>query len=315
MIIFLYGPDTYRSQRKLNEIVEHYQKIHKSGLNLKFFDEKTGDFKEFQNEIKSVSMFAEKKLIVLEGVFANQDFKENFLKNYKELVDSKDIILFYEKKEISPAEPLLKFLKKYAKCQEFELLDVQRLKNWAKKEVENYGAKIDECALQLLVDFIGNNLWQMENEIKKLVSYKNKKTIEEKDVRLLVKPKIETDIFGTIDALASKNKKRALKFIRAHLERGDSPYYLFSMINFQFRNLLIMKPYELKRESYGYTIQTSAKQLGVHPYVAKKAMEQARKFSFDELKKIYRKIFQIDLAIKTGKIEPETALDLFVAEI
>jgi DNA polymerase III delta subunit len=34
-----------------------------------------------------------------------------------------------------------------------------------------------------------------------------------------------------------------------------------------------------------------------------------------ELKKIYRKIFQIDSDIKTGKIEPETALDLLLAEI
>ena len=34
-----------------------------------------------------------------------------------------------------------------------------------------------------------------------------------------------------------------------------------------------------------------------------------------ELKKIYQKIFQIDLDIKTGKIEAETALDLLLAEI
>ena len=26
MILFLYGPDTYRSRQKLNEIIEHYKK-------------------------------------------------------------------------------------------------------------------------------------------------------------------------------------------------------------------------------------------------------------------------------------------------
>ena len=34
-----------------------------------------------------------------------------------------------------------------------------------------------------------------------------------------------------------------------------------------------------------------------------------------QLKKIYQKIFQVDFDIKTGKIEPETALDLLLAEI
>lgn len=335
MIIFLYGPDTYRSRQKLNEIVEHYRKIHKSGLNLKFFKEEGADFAEFQGEIKSISMFAEKKLIVLEGIFTNQDFKENFLKNQKEFIDSKDVILFYEKKEILKTNPLFKFLKKYAKCQEFELLDEPRLKNWIKKEVEDEGAKIDEYALQLLINFVGNNLWQISNEIKKLVSYraprqrgeggkengalfdhKNKKTIEEKDVKLLVKPKIETDIFETIDALSQRNRKKALHLLQKHLEKGDSPYYLFSMINFQFRNLLIMKPHELKGGLYGYNaLQVLAKKLGIHPYVARKAIQEAKKFSFDELKKIYRKIFQIDLDIKTGKVEPETGLDLLIAGI
>ena len=55
--------------------------------------------------------------------------------------------------------------------------------------------------------------------------------------------------------------------------------------------------------------------MSAHPYVIKKTIQQARSFSLSELKKIYQKIFQVDLGIKTGKIEPETALDLFVAEI
>jgi len=38
-------------------------------------------------------------------------------------------------------------------------------------------------------------------------------------------------------------------------------------------------------------------------------------FSIEQLKKIYQKIFQADSDIKTGKIEPELALDLIVASI
>ena len=61
-------------------------------------------------------------------------------------------------------------------------------------------------------------------------------------------------------------------------------------------------------------VKTSQKP-DLHPYIIKKASWQARKFSFEDLKKIYQKIFQADLGIKTGKIEPETALDMLIAEI
>ena len=319
MLIFLYGQDTYRSRQKLNEIINHYKKIHKSGLNLKYFDGKNLSFQDFKDEIRSVSMFAEKKLAVLKNTFLNKNFKENFLRDSKEFAESKDIVLFYEEEEFS-GDKLFKFLKKYAKSQEFKPLQSQKLKNWVKKGFDDYGIEIREEALEKLINFVGSDLWQMANEIGKLVSYKSGKRVDEaiassppfanarvielRDIELLVKPKIETDIFKTIDAIASKNKKQAIELIHKHLERGDTPLYLLSMINFQFRNLLIVKS-----SRFGY------EKLKMHPYVIQKSTQQARKFNFEELKKIYQKIFQVDLSIKTGKVEPETALDLFIAEI
>lgn len=59
----------------------------------------------------------------------------------------------------------------------------------------------------------------MSNEIKKLVSYKNNKIIKLEDIGLLVRSKIETDIFKTIDAIAEKNKKQALNLLHKHLEK------------------------------------------------------------------------------------------------
>jgi len=151
----------------------------------------------------------------------------------------------------------------------------------------------------------------MNNEILKLVNYKNRKTINKEDIEFLIKSKIETDIFKTIDALAEKNKKQALNLLHKHLEKGDSPLYLISMINYQFRNLLIIKDLIEKAKPYNVISKTS----GLHPFVVKKSYSQSQKFSFQELKKIYQKIFQIDFQIKTGRIQPEAGLDLLIAEV
>jgi len=343
MIIFIYGEDSYRSRQKLNEIIERYKKIRKSGLNLKYFLEPEMDFQTFLDEMKQTSMFQEKKLAVLVDIFSNQEFKKGFLENGRGFLKSENIFLFYEINQIPEKDPLFLFLKKSAKVQEFKLLAGQKLKNWVKKEFLNYEIEIKEVALEKLINFVGNDLWQMSNEIKKLVCYRaprqrgevkedkssfspfvatrvggeenevlfdHKKgiRIELEDVELLVKPKIETDIFQTIDAIAARNKKRALKFIKAHLENGDSPFYLFSMINFQFRNLLIIKDL-MERNLSPYSLSH------LHPYVIKKSIPLLEKFRFSELKKIYQKIFQLDLDVKTGKIEPEMALDLLITEL
>ncbi len=311
MIIFLYGSDIYRSRQKLKEIVAHYKKIHKKGLSFKILDSKEKSFQDFDLELRSVSMFQEKKLLILKNAFFNPDFKTKFLKRKKDYQKSQDILLFYEENIPTERDPLFKFLKQFGKTQKFELLKGQKLKNWVKKEFGKYKTEIEQKALEKLIDYIGSDLWRMSQEIKKLVSFRNKKEIKIPDIELLVRSKIETNIFKTIDAIAQKNKKLALKLLHEHLEKGDSPLYLLSMINFQFRNLLIVKELIERHEPYNTILRKS----GLHPFVVKKSYFQSQKFNLQELKKIFQKIFQVDLNIKTGRIDPQIALDLLIAEI
>ena len=71
MIIFLYGQDTYRSRQKLNEIIEQYKKVHKSGLNLRYLDCGKLSFQDFNDETRQTSMFKEKKMVILTNSFSN----------------------------------------------------------------------------------------------------------------------------------------------------------------------------------------------------------------------------------------------------
>lgn len=311
MILFLYGPDTYRSRQKLNEIIKHYEKIHKNGLNLRYFDGENLDFKDFKNEFQQTSIFKEKKLAVLTNVFSNSEFKENFLKENENFLDSQIILLFYEEKKILKNDSFFKFLNKNAKCQEFELLNDEKLKNWIKKEFTEYQITIDLLALEKLIDFVGSDLWQMNNEIKKLAAFKNDSLyLTKKDIELLVKPTIiETNIFELIETIALKRKKRAFVLLQRHFEKGESPVYLLTMINYQFRNLLIIK------SSESYSGFSNNVQFKMHPFVFRKTKEQTKNFTLEELKMIYQKIFETDLAIKTGKIGPEAGIEMLIAEI
>ncbi len=311
MIIFLYGPDSYRSKQKLEEIIIHYKNSNKSGLNLIYIDANTTDFSDFYNNFKISPMFVEKKLVILKNLFLNKSFQENFTEEIEKLQSLKDVIIVYENQEVDQRLKLFKTLIKECKSQNFNLLDFKSLKQWALKETENYKVKLNLDALNLFLTYIGNDLWRASNEIKKLANFKQGLIIKKDDIELLVKPNIETDIFKTIDALATKNKKQAIEFLQKHLDNGDNSMYLLSMLTYQFRNLLLIK--ELAEKGFMYA--SIVKKSGLHPFVVKKNYFVCQQFSFEELKKIYSAIFQIDLDIKTGKIEPETALAVLVSSI
>ena len=152
MIYFIYGEDSYRAKRKLEEIILGYKKVHKSGLNLIYIDTDETNFKDFYSNLKITSMFAEKKLIVLKNVFSDAKFQEDFLENVKSLEDAKDIIVIYEDTAPDQRTKLFKVLQKHAKCQEFNYLQPAALKKWVNQEFEKNKVKINPDALDLIAN-------------------------------------------------------------------------------------------------------------------------------------------------------------------
>lgn len=315
MFIFLYGPDTYRLTEKSKEIISQYQKFYPGSLNLKYFDTEENSYEEFEKEISQLSFFKERKLIVLKNLFSNPEFKKKFLKKVEEFSKTSEIILILEKKEISEKKKEVQLLKKYNhQFQKFDFLNEKELEKWIKERFLKFGVNIELKALKKLLELENQDLWRLNNEIEKLVNYKNGQQITETDIDLLGEQKIETDIFKTIESLARKEKNLAFYLIQKHLQKGDDPLYLFSMINFQFRNLLILKSFQSEK-GYNISLLIISKFLNLHPYVIKKTLPLIKSFNLEELKRIYQKLFEIDIEIKTGKISSTDALKIFISEI
>ncbi|MDD4358593.1 MAG: DNA polymerase III subunit delta [Candidatus Pacebacteria bacterium] len=303
MVILIYGKDTYRSKERLNELKEEYKLKNESGINERFLDGKNLTFEDLKNEVLGLSFFNEKKLIIIENAFSNKSLKEDIKEKGKGFLDSENIILFYEKDKLLKSDILYSFIRKKALIEEFDFLGEADLKKWIKEEVLKLNGKIADKAVHLLFEYIGNDLWRQKNEIHKLVSYKNKEEINEDDVNLLVNVQAETNIFNTVDAIAEKNKERAIKLIKNHLDKGESVFGILAMIANQFKNMMIVKT------------AGNYKETSLHPFVARKSFYQSEKFSLDDLKRIYGKILQIDSGIKTGKVDEGIAIETLILEI
>ena len=329
MIIFLYGSDGYRLKQNTDKVIERYRKKHQSGVNLIFFNVDasgstgltTSNFSIIESAIKSYSFFDEKKLVVIKNIFQNKIYLDklmNLIKEFGILKSSDTTLLLTE--NISEKDLALKnkdafnlFSTSKSLVVNFEPLLGTRLQNWIKKEFELRDCSIETSVIRKLIDYTSNDSWALANEISKLANYKHEarstkhEAINEKDINLLISPKISSNIFEFIDALAQKNKERSFELLYKELKSGRDTNYILTMIIYQFRNLLSVKDLSLRNMN----INTIAKKAGLHPYVARKTYNCAQKFTEEDLKKIYCKLLELDIRSKTGLTEPSLALNSF----
>ena len=260
----------------------------------------------------------------------NENGKERMILKYLEDPQGK-IKIFFIENNIDKRKKIYKEIIKLEKSNEAEIKEFLipvnfQFDNWIKETVEKSDGKIDKEAVSALAIslvrglqqkdknkkiILSYNLWEAKSEIEKLISYCSDREITKNDVELLVKSKVDMNIFNLIDSISSKNKRKAVNLLNEQIDEGTNEIYMLTMFVYQFRNLLKVK----SLLNSGMSSSEIASETRMHPFVVQKSIEQCGKFEMDDLKKIYKKLFDADLAIKTGKINPRLVLDLLVVSI
>lgn len=314
MILLLYGEDTFRSRQKLNQIKDKFKKSDPSGMNLTVLDGKKASFEGIKKDVSTAPFIGKNRLVIVENILsANRG--ENLQKALLSFIEDKKIpdstvLIFFEGGEPDKRKKLFKELNKPKKSEKFDLLEGSQLNSWIEKRVKELSGKIDRDAVIKLSAFVGSDLWQMDNEISKLLAYGDGKIISD-NVEKLVRARLDTNIFNFTDAIGKKDKKTALKLLHDQLDSGAHQLYLLKMMTFQFRNLLIVKDLSAQNSNQ-YAI---AKEGEMHPFVVQKTLPQVRQFEMEKLKQIYQELLNLEIAFKTSKADPVVLLDKFVVEV
>jgi len=194
----------------------------------------------------------------------------------------------------------------------FPFLRNEKLRQWIDKRIKQEGGTISPQALDLLSRLVGSNLWIMAGEISKLVSFALGRRIEEDDVRTVVGYSKQANVFNMVDAVLESRASQAQQAIQQLLQMGMAPPYLLFMLARQAR-LLVQAKELIKKGKSEFEIQNK---LGLTSEFAwRKTAEQASRYSFERLKELYHRLLAADLSIKTGKYEPELALNILAAEL
>lgn len=324
MIFFLHGQEDFLIKREIKKIREKFLQQNPSA-SVEVFD--FGESSEVAKLHAMISngggLFSEKKMVVISEVFnQNEKIQERVLEIFEQLTgNNKNISIVISEGQIKQKKgKLFRFFSKNGKDIEYKKLDAKKIVYWIGEEVGKRSqgkVAINLSAQNRLVQISRNDLWKISNEIDKLITHKlsgagGGTTITSEDVDLLCQGEIESKVFDLVDALGSRNKPRAMELLKNIIAQGENEFYVFSMFLYQLRNLAVVIGL---KEKFGVNPQLISQKAEIHPYVAKKTLDQSRNFSKKHIKRLFDLAAQLDCEVKGGiRDNMQDALVYFVAK-
>ena len=315
-----YGPDEFTQKEMLADL-----KAKMGGdpslveLNTTYFDGRHVSLGELRHACSVFPFLSDKRLVIVEGLLNRLEGKdrgadrEALLAFLPELPPTTRLV-FLEESDLGGHNPFLSLAQSspagYARL--FEAPKGHALEGWIQQRVAFHGGLIDPQAAALLAANVGEDLRLLEMEILKLVAYSGlERPIVAADVELLTPYAGEVVIFELVDAIGRKQRQVASTLLRRKLDEGDEPLYLLAMIIRQFRLLIQVR----EQQEQGVSTEEIGRLIRLHPYVTGKITQQANTYTLARLEAVYRQLVDTDVAIKTGQMEPEAALELLVVEL
>ncbi len=327
MLHVLIGEDDFSIRQSLDEIKKGVGDQTVLAANTTVLDGRQVTLERLRSACATVPFLAEKRLVIVEGLLerfepggrvgrkkANRTDQTDECKAIAESVgripDFTELVLVDA--GISSRNPLLLELSAVVTVRSFPLLKEAQLRQWIERRVARAGGSISPPAVNLLVRFVGNNLWIMANEIDKLALFVGGRSIEEEDVRAVVSYTQEANVFALVDAILEFRVGVAQELFQQLLKHGAVPAHILVMLARQVRIIFQIKELRSQRKSRN-EIQNK---LGLtSDFVLHKAWGQGDKYSLLRLREVYHKLLEADLSIKTGRYDGELALNILIAEL
>jgi DNA polymerase-3 subunit delta len=170
---------------------------------------------------------------------------------------------------------------------------------WAKTR---YGKQLPAQAAALLVELIGPEMGQLDQELVKLAAYVDKRSrIEAADVDRLVGNSRTETVWKIMDAIGSGNVKEALAVLHRLFDQGEVSYMILGAIASQLRK--VAQAYRLTAQ--GLSTKAALEQAGVAPFGIRGAERMMRHLGGQRLECIYDWLLQMNVDLRGGSAMPE----------
>lgn len=287
------------------------------------YDEENNDalVAALHQALNSSNLFASKTFIVITDCLA-ADAKSDvgqLIEQACEQPPADLVLVMVENKKIAWSKPLAKLVKKAAEAgtvnvKEFLDLALVDLEKWIIARARERGGKFAPQAARILAQSVGNDFIALDNEIAKLAAWRTDAEVRAGDIELLVTPKLEEDVFGFIDAVGRRDMRTAQETLSRQFAQGVAPQSLIGLLAWQVRVLALVRE-SLDSTNKRLASREMAENLGLHPYVVTKALQQIPYYSVARIAWLYDELSGLDVKLKSTRTEPTVLFGLFLSKL
>jgi DNA polymerase-3 subunit delta len=258
------------------------------------------------DELTTLPLFAPRRLIVVENAdpFVTR-FRSNLEKHVAKIADNKDPrgVLVLDVKTWPANTKLAKLLAEgTVTC---KALPAARLPAWCVQRAATHGKQLPQAAAQLLVDLVGPEMGQLDQELAKLAVHAgDAKRIDAAAVDALVGRSRTETVWKIFDAIGAGQPGRALAILDQMLEQGDDPMAVLGGFSWQLRKLA--QVYRLTR--LGRSLPAALEELGVSAFSGRGLEQQLRALGRRRAERLFDWLLEVDLGMKGGSALPPRLL-------
>lgn len=316
-LYFFYGEEQFLLENKIKSIKTHLLDADFADLNYVQFDDKKLSMQSLSDELMSVPVMSEKKLIVVKnsGIFSNSKLGD--YKTVCELVaDIPDYlcVIFTEKEFDKKKEKNLDPIKKHGEIVKFEPLSPVQLERWIDKMFTDKGKSILPRDAGTIIRLCGQGMGALFNEVNKVLSYVGERQkVTEEDILAVVSKSTETRIFDVIDSIASGKSHGVFDELAELRASGEDPSKVLTLLASRIADILMVKQLAMDNLS---SAKIAAYFEPKRPtFVVDKLIEQSRKFSEEYLAQMTVLGPYYTAEVRSGRLDKWVALEMYAANL
>ncbi|MGZ8537762.1 MAG: DNA polymerase III subunit delta [Flavisolibacter sp.] len=290
-VYWLEGEEEYFIDQVINYAEHQILNENEAGFNLNIFYGRDTNWADLINTCRKYPMFSDLQVVILKEAQGMKDIEK--LEGYIDKPLSSTILFVaYKDKKVDGRTKLAKLIKEKAELLTSKKLYDNELPDWTSQLVKSKGYSINNKALLLLIDHIGNDLNRINNEIDKLIlNLSNRTNITEDDIENFVGVSKEFNVFELQQAIAHKDLYKAIRIIQyfdANPKAAPLQLIFPSLYNY-FSKVQMIYGLPARDE------KSVASAIGVNFYFVKDYLQTALKYNNQEIEKLILLLHQYNL--------------------
>ena len=279
-------------------------------LNLSIYNDNNYKIEELMDKINTNPFFADKKLIVIEkiGLF-NADVPDEFI-NALQNGAAVNVILFVESNEIKKNN-LYEFIKDNGYVSNLNITS-EDINKFIIKKLKKENIQISQSNANYNIDRTGNELYNVTNEVDKLISFLDgREVVEKKDIDDIITVNVDNTVWDLINAINNSNTKLVFEMYSRLILLNVANESIFSSVKYNYRQLLNVKDL-VDRKKTTQEIIENEKMFKLPKFVVQKIIGIARNTDINFLYHKIDRLSELTKSYKTGDISNDLAVELLL---